>query len=155
MLVEPLIGRDWGRGEKTRPAEARASKPPADTGVDEVTRRVTGETPSHAAAELERRRGEPHLPERDAADELPLEDDAEVDDEDEGLPKTKQGYVKDDFVVSSDEEEEEELEEEVEVEEVKPKKDKKKVIAKPKKPKLRDEVEITICCEELEEEPYV
>ena len=80
----------------------------------------------------------------------------EVDDDDEGLPKTKQGYVKDDFVVSSDEEEpEEELEEEVEVEEVKPKKDKKKVIAKPKKPKIRDEVEITICCEELEEEPYV
>jgi hypothetical protein len=79
----------------------------------------------------------------------------EVDDDDEGLPKTKQGYVKDDFVVSSEEEDEDEVEEEEVEEEVKPKKDKKKVIAKPKKPKLRDEVEITICCEELEEEPYV
>lgn len=131
-------------------------------------------------------------------------EDSEEEEEDDDdatcmLPKTKHGYVKDDFVVSSDaeddddddfideEEEEEEDEEEDEskikskikekekvkekatekaTEKVKEKEKviekekvkengKNKVVAKPKKPKLREEPEITVYLEELIEDPYI
>jgi hypothetical protein len=62
-------------------------------------------------------------------------EDEEEEEDDENLPKNKYGYVEDGFVVNSDSEEEEEQD-----------KKKKKKIAKPKKPKLRDE---------LSEEEYV
>ena len=75
------------------------------------------------------------------------EDDDEEDDEDDDLPRTKSGYVKDDFVVDDDEEEdedddeeeeEEDEDEEEEEEEVKPKSKrkpaKKAAKAKPSKP---------------------
>ena len=97
------------------------------------------------------------------------EDEEEEDEDDIGLPKTKHGYVKDDFVVSSDaeddddngsDEEEEDLVESEE--EIKPKKKKlpvKKVATdkKPKKPKLKEPkepvyVEMT---EELTEDAYL
>lgn len=107
------------------------------------------------------------------------EEDEEEDDDDDDLPKTKHGYVKDDFVVSSDAEDDddngsdEEDEEVVESdEEIKPKKKKppvKKVATekvasdkvasdkKPKKPKLKEPkepvyVEMT---EELTEDAYL
>lgn len=95
------------------------------------------------------------------------EDEEEDEEDDTGLPKTKQGYVKDDFVVSSDPEDDdvasEEEEEIVESdEEIKPKKKKpaaKKVASekKPKKPKLKEPkepvyIEMT---EELTEDAYV
>jgi len=100
------------------------------------------------------------------------EDEDEDEDEDDELPKTKHGYVKDDFVVSSDAEnddddddvsEEEEEEEIVESdEEIKLKKKKppaKKVASekKPKKPKLKEPkepvyIEMT---EELTEDAYI
>ncbi len=107
------------------------------------------------------------------------EEDEEEDDDAEDLPKTKHGYVKDDFVVSSDAEDDddngsdEEDEEVVESdEEIKPKKKKppaKKVATekvasdkvasdkKPKKPKLKEPkepvyVEMT---EELTEDAYL
>ena len=124
------------------------------------------------------------------------EDSEEEDDDDATcmLPKTKHGYVKDDFVVSSDaeddddddfidEEEEEEEDEESKIkskikekekvkekatEKVKEKATEKvtekekvkengknKVVAKPKKPKLREEPEVTVYLEELIEEPYI
>lgn len=97
------------------------------------------------------------------------EDEEEEDEDDIGLPKTKHGYVKDDFVVSSDaeddddngsDEEEEDLVESEE--EIKPKKKKpqvKKVATdkKPKKPKLKEPkepvyIEMT---EELTEDAYL
>jgi hypothetical protein len=97
------------------------------------------------------------------------EEEEEEDEDDIGLPKTKHGYVKDDFVVSSDaeddddngsDEEEEDLVESEE--EIKPKKKKlpvKKVASdkKPKKPKLKEPkepvyVEMT---EELTEDAYI
>ena len=94
------------------------------------------------------------------------DDDDEDDDDDDviGLPKTKHGYVKDDFVVSSDAEDEDDMSDEDEIseeEEIKPKRKKpvaKKPIVekKPKKPKLKCEeqtyVELT---EELKEEDYL
>jgi len=113
------------------------------------------------------------------------EDSEDEDDEDDtGLPKTKHGYVKDDFVISSDAEDEdsfedfdEEEEEDEEADEddakskhkkkaaakpsepvvvVAPTKDpKKKTVAKPKKPKLREEPELTVYCEELTEDAYL
>ena len=43
-------------------------------------------------------------------DDLCEEDEDESEDEDENLPKTKSGYVKDDFIVDDEEEEEEEEE---------------------------------------------
>ena len=70
-------------------------------------------------------------------------EDEEEEEEEENLPRNKYGYVEDGFVVNSEEEEEEAEEEEEEEEEDKKK---KKNIAKPKKPKLRDE---------LSEEEYV
>ena len=120
------------------------------------------------------------------------EDSEEEEDDDETcmLPKTKHGYVKDDFVVSSDaeddddddfidEDEEEEEEEEDEESKIKSKSKEKvtekvkekatekvkekekvkdngknKVVAKPKKPKLREEPEIIVYLEELIEDPY-
>jgi hypothetical protein len=97
-------------------------------------------------------------------------EDEEEDDEDELLPKTKHGYVKDDFVVSSDaedddddddddddEDEDDDIAEQEDIEEVvvKPKEKGKKVVAKPKKPKLREEPEPTVYCEELVEDPYI
>ena len=57
-------------------------------------------------------------------------EDEEEEEDDENLPKNKYGYVEDGFVVNSDEEDLEEQEKEK----------KKKKIAKPKKPKLRDEI---------------
>jgi hypothetical protein len=109
-------------------------------------------------------------------------EDSEEEDDDEDaimLPKTKHGYVKDDFVVSSDAEddddfddfEEEEEEDEEELDDAKSKtkaaavivqptvvkeaeKSKKKVVSKPKKPKLREEPEVTVYSEELVEDPY-
>jgi|LauGreDrversion4_2_1035121.scaffolds.fasta_scaffold36205_2 hypothetical protein len=95
------------------------------------------------------------------------EDDDEDEDDDTGLPKTKHGYVKDDFVVSSDAEDDDagsdEEEEIIESdEEIKPKKKKpvaKKVASekKPKKPKLKEPkepvyIEMT---EELTEDAYL
>ena len=96
-------------------------------------------------------------------------DSDEDEDEDEedilGLPKTKDGYVKDDFVVSSDAEDEDNnsSEEEEEIiesdEEIKPKKKKlvaKKVVVekKPKKPKLKEPVYVEMT-EELTEDAYL
>jgi len=96
-------------------------------------------------------------------------DSDEEEDEDEedilGLPKTKDGYVKDDFVVSSDAEDDDNnsSEEEEEIiesdEEIKPKKKKlvaKKVVVekKPKKPKLKEPVYVEMT-EELTEDAYL
>jgi len=67
--------------------------------------------------------------------DLGSEDEEEEEEDDKNLPKNKYGYIEDGFVVNSDSEEEDE-----------DKKKKKKKIAKPKKPKLRDE---------LTEEEYV
>jgi hypothetical protein len=50
-------------------------------------------------------------------DDIGDDDDDDDDDEDDDLPRTKSGYVKDDFVVDDDEEEEEEDEEEEEEDE--------------------------------------
>ena len=100
--------------------------------------------------------------------------DSEEEDEDEeddtGLPKTKHGYVKDDFVVSSDaeddddfseEEEEEEIvesDEEIKLKKKKPVAKKVETEKKPKKPKLKKKepeeplyIELT---EELTEDAY-
>jgi hypothetical protein len=86
------------------------------------------------------------------------------------LPKTKHGYVKEGFVVSSDaedddedadedddEDEDDDIAEHEDIEEVvaKPKEKGKKVVAKPKKPKLREEPEPTVYCEELVEDSYL
>ena len=105
------------------------------------------------------------------------EDEDEDDDIENTLPKTKHGYVKDDFVVSSDAEDDDNFsDDEEEVpdsdDDVKSKKSKKKVeivkksadkpekIKKPTKPKLRKkdepvEIVYTECSEELTEEPYI
>ena len=93
------------------------------------------------------------------------EDEEEEDEDILGLPKTKDGYVKDDFVVSSDAEDEDDAgsDEEEEIvesdEEIKPKKKKpvaKKVVVekKPKKPKLKEPVYIEMT-EELTEDVYL
>jgi hypothetical protein len=60
--------------------------------------------------------------------DLGSEEEEEEEEEEENLPRNKYGYVEDGFVVNSDLEEED-LEDK-----------KKKKIAKPKKPKLRDEI---------------
>ena len=101
------------------------------------------------------------------------EDDEEDEDDDTGLPKTKHGYVKDDFVVSSDaeddddngsDEEEEIIESDEEIKPIKKKPLAKKVVTdkvasdkKPKKPKLKEPkepvyIEMT---EELTEDAYI
>ncbi len=93
------------------------------------------------------------------------EDEDEEDEDILGLPKTKDGYVKDDFVVSSDAEDEDDAgsDEEEEIvesdEEIKHKKKKpvaKKVVVekKPKKPKLKEPVYIEMT-EELTEDVYL
>ena len=93
------------------------------------------------------------------------EDEDEEDEDILGLPKTKDGYVKDDFVVSSDAEDDDNnsSEEEEEIiesdEEIKPKKKKlvaKKVVVekKPKKPKLKEPVYVEMT-EELTEDDYL
>lgn len=89
------------------------------------------------------------------------EDTESEDDEDSvDLPKTKEGYVKDDFIVDSDEDEddteesdESELESEEEI--VKPK---RKAVTKPKAPSQKKEKQANIiieCSDELEEEEYL
>ena len=109
-------------------------------------------------------------------DDLENDDDEDDEDEDDSdLPKTKHGYVKDDFVVSSDAEDDDDFSEEeeepvsedeivkaskkkvkkVEVEKIVPEK-----IKKPTKPKLRKkdekaEPEYVECTEELTEDPYI
>jgi len=94
------------------------------------------------------------------------DEDEDEEDEETGLPKTKHGYVKDDFVVSSDAEDDDvfsdEEEEVVESdEEIKTKKKPKKVVEeklkKPTKPKLKkkEEPEYTECTEELTEDAYL
>lgn len=98
------------------------------------------------------------------------EDEDEDEEDDTGLPKTKHGYVKDDFVVSSDaededdfsEEEEEEIvesDEEIKLKKKKPVAKKVEIEKKPKKPKLKKKepeeplyIELT---EELTEDAYL
>lgn len=92
-------------------------------------------------------------------------EDTESEDEEESvdLPKTKEGYVKDDFIVDSDDEDEDdeeseesdesELESEEEI--VKPK---RKAAPKPKAPSQKKEKQANIiieCSDELEEEEYL
>jgi len=98
------------------------------------------------------------------------EDSEESTDEDDDLPRTKSGYVKDDFIADDsdadeedEEEEEEDEEEEEEEEERKP--SKKKSVKSGKKPKtlfekintvsLEESASYLDCTEELEEEEYV
>jgi hypothetical protein len=92
--------------------------------------------------------------------------DSDNEDEDDAdsvdLPKTKEGYVKDDFIVDTDEDEEdtEESDEELETEEseeeiVKPK---RKPASKPKTSSQKKEKQANIiieCSDELEEEEYL
>jgi hypothetical protein len=99
------------------------------------------------------------------------EDEDEDEEDDTGLPKTKHGYVKDDFVVSSDAEDEDDFSEEEEEEEIvesdeeiklkkkKPVAKKVEIEKKPKKPKLKKKepeeplyIELT---EELTEDAYL
>ena len=100
-------------------------------------------------------------------------DESEDEDDELDIPRTKEGYIKDDFIVSDDEDEdddeddddEEEEEEEVEEEKVVVKKKKPiskgKPKAKPKKmtvfEKIDTDIEIEntlLCTDELEEELY-
>lgn len=104
------------------------------------------------------------------------EDDSdEEEDEDDELPRTKSGYVKDEFIVDDDEEDEEEDEEEEEEEEeevfvAKSKKSKAKAVTKKeskakgaKKPALvnvfesfdKEEDNYLDCTSELSEEAYI
>ena len=99
------------------------------------------------------------------------EDEDEDEEDDTGLPKTKHGYVKDDFVVSSDAEDEDDFSEDEEEEEIvesdeeiklkkkKPVAKKVEIEKKPKKPKLKKKepeeplyIELT---EELTEDAYL
>jgi len=91
------------------------------------------------------------------------DEDNEDDEDSVDLPKTKEGYVKDDFIVDSDEDEddteetdEDELEtEESEEEIVKPK---RKSASKPKAPSQKKDKQANImieCSDELEEEEYL
>ena len=93
------------------------------------------------------------------------EEDTESDDDDLGLPKTKDGYVKDDFIVDSDEEDggdgsDDDEEDDIESEEEEIVKPKKKAQPKPKaatKPTKKEKAEPVIveCSVELEEEEYL
>jgi len=92
-------------------------------------------------------------------EDIGSEDDDEDDDDDDtdsvDLPKTKEGYVKDDFIVDSDEEESEDSDEsESEEEIVKPK---RKSAPKPKaSSSQKKQTNIIIeCSDELEEEEYL
>ena len=93
------------------------------------------------------------------------EDEDEEEEDILGLPKTKDGYVKDDFVVSSDaedddnnssEEEEEIIESDEEIKSKKKKPVAKKVASekKPKKPKLKEPVYVEMT-DELTEDAYL
>jgi hypothetical protein len=105
------------------------------------------------------------------------DEDSELseDDVDEDVPRTKEGYVKDDFIV--DDEEEEDYEDEEEEEEIsseeeivkkakksKPVKKTEKPVKKEKKGKIQENVFTTVtneadtflsCTDELEEEEYI
>lgn len=72
--------------------------------------------------------------------------DTESTDESVDLPKTKEGYVKDDFIASSDDDEEP-------VKPTKPSKTSKKTI-KPRQKKNKEEPQIAVYVEELTEDPY-
>jgi hypothetical protein len=97
---------------------------------------------------------------------------SEDDEEDEQLPRTKSGYVKDEFIVDDDEEEEEESEEEEEESEeeevyIPTKKRARKPAEKKTKGKKANNTPLTVfemataesnyldCASELSEEPYV
>ena len=93
------------------------------------------------------------------------DDDAESSDEDTDLPKTKDGYAKDGFIVDSDEgseggEEEDDDEEEEESEEevvVKPKRAVLPKVSQRKKATKKEKAEPVLidCSDELEEEEYL
>jgi hypothetical protein len=90
------------------------------------------------------------------------ETESEDDDDVSGLPKTKDGYVKDDFIVDSDEEDDDDEEDDIESEEEEIVKPKKKVSVPPKpktttKPAKKEKAEPVIveCSVELEEEEYL
>lgn len=97
-------------------------------------------------------------------EDVDSEEETESDDDDLGLPKTKDGYVKDDFIVDSDEEDggddEDDEEDDIESEEEEIVKPKKKAQPKPKavpKPTKKEKAEPVIveCSVELEEEEYL
>jgi len=93
--------------------------------------------------------------------------DFSEDDLDEDVPRTKEGYVKDDFIVEDEEEEEDETEEEEEEEEVyvkKTKKPTKKTSTKKEKKPVKNAAVVPVqeevqgyldCTNELEEEAYI
>lgn len=93
------------------------------------------------------------------------DDDAESSEEDTDLPKTKDGYAKDGFIVDSDEgseggEEEDDDEEEEESEEevvVKPKRAVLPKVSQRKKATKKEKAEPVLidCSDELEEEEYL
>jgi len=98
-------------------------------------------------------------------EDVDSEEDTESDDDTTDLPKTKDGYVKDDFIVDSDEEEDgddDDEEDDIESEEEEIVKPKKKVSVPPKpktttKPTKKEKAEPVIveCSVELEEEEYL
>jgi hypothetical protein len=97
-------------------------------------------------------------------EDVDSEEETESDDDDLGLPKTKDGYVKDDFIVDSDEEDggddDDDEEDDIESEEEEIVKPKKKAQPKPKavpKPTKKEKAEPVIveCSVELEEEEYL
>ena len=99
-------------------------------------------------------------------EDVDSEEETESDDDDTAdLPKTKDGYVKDDFIVDSDEEDEgdnddDDEEDDIESEEEEIVKPKKKAQPKPKavpKPTKKEKAEPVIveCSIELEEEEYL
>jgi hypothetical protein len=97
-------------------------------------------------------------------EDVDSEEETESDDDDLGLPKTKDGYVKDDFIVDSDEEDggddDDDEEDDIESEEEEIVKPKKKAQPKPKavpKPTKKEKTEPVIveCSVELEEEEYL
>lgn len=96
------------------------------------------------------------------------EDSVESSDEDDDLPRTKSGYVKDDFIIDDEEDEdedEEEEEDEEDEEEIKPTKKKSSKSTKKKEGKtlfekintvsLEESASYLDCTEELQEEEYV
>lgn len=100
-------------------------------------------------------------------EDVDSEEETESDDDDTAdLPKTKDGYVKDDFIVDSDEEDggddDDDEEDDIESEEEEIVKPKKKVSVPPKpkavpKPTKKEKAEPVIveCSVELEEEEYL
>ena len=98
-------------------------------------------------------------------EDVDSEEETESDDDDTAdLPKTKDGYVKDDFIVDSDEEDDgdddDDDDDDIESEEEEIVKPKKKAQPKPKaapKPTKKEKAEPVIveCSVELEEEEYL